>query len=137
MELARRDLALVAIVPIAMLVIAAIGIFRFHDVGQSSWRGGSFGMFATYEHVDARAAVVLAVDDGKIEVVAVPDDLQDLRDRAVVIPREGATRDLAEAMLERVGADEVTVEIRAHRVRGTDERGVLVAVEVIHRETVG
>jgi hypothetical protein len=41
-------------VPVLLAAVATLQLVRAHTLEQSSWSGGGFGMFATYENEDSR-----------------------------------------------------------------------------------
>jgi hypothetical protein len=104
-----------AIAPVVLLVVVALLGVRNHVVrDQTSWRGASFGMFATYDN-DVSRRVIVSVDRGDgVQRVGLPDDLRDDVRRLRVAPTSGAARALARAVLERVpeGPATVRVEVR-------------------------
>lgn len=131
----RRDIVLAVAVPIVAAAVALVGVVRYHERDQSSWRGASFGMFATYEAHRSRFVRVTVHRDGIDTLVALPDDLERLRERAAVTPRDGAAEALARAVSERVDADEVTVQVLGHVARAEDGR-VHVRTRLIHEVRV-
>lgn len=118
-----------AFVPIVVAVCALVSIIRYHTVQQSSWRGGSYGMFATYEAAQARTVIAL-VADGEPMLIPIPDDLRTLADRAEVVPGGHAPVELADALAERTDAP-VRVEVRGHDVRGDTSEGLRIGIKIL------
>ena len=106
-----------AVAPVVLLSsIALLGIYNHIDHAQSSWRGASFGMFATYEnHVSRVVLVTVTGADGRAQL-RLPPDLRDDARRLRVAPSQGAIDRLARRVLARErggGATSVEVELRA------------------------
>lgn len=136
-HLGLRDRLLALAIPTLLVVLATAGIVRYHELDQSSWRGGSFGMFATYEHDRARTVVITAVHGTERRTVTIPEDLKDLRDRAVVVPHGSAAAELAHRLLDHTGADRVVLEVRGHDVEDASDRdGLDVRVKVLNQVVV-
>ena len=89
-----RDRMLVAIVPLLLIAFACVGTWRYHALDQTSWRGGSLGMFATIDGSSNRL-VRGVLHDG--EVVLVPASIGDEGERARVTPTPDNLRRLADA----------------------------------------
>lgn len=128
-------MVLAAAVPLLAALVAIVGIVRYHERQQSSWRGASFGMFATYEAHRSRFVRVTVRHDGVETLVAVPRELERLRERAAVTPLDGAAESLARRVLERTDADEAIVQVLGHGVR-TEDGHVHVRTRLLHEVTV-
>lgn len=79
------DHLLVAIVPLVVLLMAAIGTWRYHRLDQTSWRGGTLGMFATIDSPSNRLVRGVMADG---TIVLVPTQLEQDASRALVTPTE-------------------------------------------------
>lgn len=123
------------IVPLIATVFAGVAVVRYHALDQSTWRGASFGMFASYEYEQGRYLRALVVDDDGTHQVAVPPDLDELRRRAITVPGGPAPREMARALRVRTGADQVVVEIRGHDVEISDT-DIEVGIKVLRRVRV-
>jgi hypothetical protein len=106
-----RDRALVAIVPLVLVVVSVIHQVRVRTLDQSSWHGSGFGMFATFDGAHSR--VVLAWrdgDDSPLPVVA-----SDATTRARILPSRSNARAVAEDVAAAIGAapgERLRVEVR-------------------------
>ena len=113
-----------AALPVLLVIIAGVGVFRSATLDQSSWQGASFGMFARYDNSTSRV-VLVTVDrpEGRVRV-RLPGSLKDDAERLLVVPTEGAARALAAAVRERIdgsGARSVVVEVWRLRLRAEDD----------------
>lgn len=124
---------LVAVVPVVLVAVAALSIFRFHEYRQSSWQGVGFGMFATYDNRISRFTRVDVEVDGDVTRVDPRSAFPDLVDRGEVTPSGGAPRELAEAVRERLDADRVVVEIWRIDVEGAGGAAFRLSIEPIRR----
>jgi hypothetical protein len=98
-----------------LLAVAAFQLVRVVTLDQSTWIGGGFGMFATYDYDDTR--VVTAWYEAPGSRPAVTSSIStDLLLRARVVPSEANVRAIAEAVLESgevpANATAVVVEVR-------------------------
>lgn len=119
------------VVPVVMLLVAAIGTWRHHALDQTSWRGASVGMFA---RVDAPANRLVR---GVVEVPRTegggtgrvlrhpPRELSSTAERALVTPTDHNLRQLAAAWETTVDEGRlVRVEVWATRFRGSSPPAV-------------
>lgn len=125
--------------PALLVVVAVVGVVRYHTLGQSSWRGVSMGMFATYDNETSRVVEVTVENAGGATRVSLPPDLADDRDRLKVVPTDGAARRLATAVLasaQPAGATRASVTV--WRLHLDDRGGDLVATRrrLAHAEAV-
>lgn len=81
----RVDILLVAVVPVLVLVMAAAGTWRYHQLDQTSWRGGTLGMFATVDTPSNRLVRGVTAE-GAIELV--PAGLREEATRTLVTPSD-------------------------------------------------
>ena len=124
---ARRYLA-----PALLVAAATLQIVRAHTVEQSSWSGGGFGMFATYENEDSRFIRVWAARGDGEELVALPGDLSRQALEARVVPTRGRLRDLAEDVAARLGDDVTTVRAEVWGVRFEHPEARLRSFRIAH-----
>lgn len=115
-----RTPAILLLVPALILAVAAVHALRVATLDQSSWKGGGFGMFATYDHESTRAVVVLVEHgDGLAHAVLQSGD-RDTLARLRALPRDAGAADLARIVLARdLDATRVVVEVRGRDLDGT------------------
>ena len=133
------DRARALAIPALLAAIALFGVFRSITLDQSSWQGASFGMFATYDNRSSRTVRVTVQDGTDRHLASLPAELHDDATRLLVVPTDGAARDLAEEALRLIdprAAATVVVEVRRVRVRD-DDAGLSLRVEPMARGTAG
>jgi hypothetical protein len=123
---AWADRARALAMPVLLVGIAALGVYRSATLDQSSWQGASFGMFATYDNRSSRAVLVSVLDGPERRQVAMPAELEDDAERLRVVPTDAGAVDLAgevAAVLVEAGApfDGVEVEVRRLVVERSDD----------------
>lgn len=91
-----RDRLLVALVPAMVVAVAGLGTWRYHHLDQTSWRGGTLGMFATVDGSTNRLVRGILRDG---QIVLVPGSISDEGERARVTPTDANLRRLADAWL--------------------------------------
>ncbi len=65
------------VVPMVMLVVAAIHMWQWKSISRSSWgTGAGFGMFATVDYHGSRFFRCYLMRDGKDTPIAMPDSLK-------------------------------------------------------------
>jgi len=109
------------LVPGLMLVLAGVQISRVVALDQSSWIGGGFGMFATYDYDDTRVVVARwQTPDGFEPAEAAIG--ANLLLRARVVPTEDNLLAVADAIIEAGGGPEdaiaLGVEVRGRVLEG-------------------
>jgi hypothetical protein len=112
-----------AVAPAVLLAVVALLGVRNHSVRhQTSWRGASFGMFATYEN-DVSRVVVVVLDKGDGPTrVTLPDSLADDVLALRVVPTDAHAAELARAVLDLVdGPARVDVTVRKIVLSGDDQ----------------
>jgi hypothetical protein len=109
----------VLVVPALLLAVAGFQVVRVVTLDQSTWIGGGFGMFATYDYDDTRVVTGWYEAPGSRPAVTAPIST-DLLLRARVVPSEANARRVAEAILETgeapAGATAVVVEVRGREL---------------------
>jgi hypothetical protein len=93
-------------IPALVLVIIAahqIYLARTHDL--DPWKGGGFGMFSTSEGGGARHTHVFVTRaSGELEI-DLPEDLEDLDERLVVLPSDRRLGEFARELSETIRAE--------------------------------
>ena len=113
-----RSLAL----PILLVAVASLGVYRSVTLEQSSWQGASFGMFATYDNVSSRAVIVRLIGPDGPTGLALPPGLDDDATRLEVVPTDRGARDLARKVSERpLPEGSTAVEVDVLRIVVTDD----------------
>ena len=102
-------------VPVLLLLVAALGAHRSATLQQSSWKGASFGMFATYDGPSRSVRVTASGPEGPYRV-SLPDSLRDDANRLRIVPTQGAAEAMARAVLD-LGASEGVTAVRVEVVR--------------------
>lgn len=96
-----RDRFNLAFPSLLLIGVALVQVVRAHTHGQSSWKGGGFGMFATSDSPGARfMRCVLVAKDGKEFRVFLPPRLAELGLLARVVPTAENVSELAEEALD-------------------------------------
>jgi hypothetical protein len=115
----RRDLLLALVAPAVLVVVALTQTIRVHEDDQTSWKGASFGMFASIESGQTRA--VLAWLEASGERLPVPDTRT--VELARILPTDENAADVGLELIERLGLDPgtaVRVEVRGTEVADVD-----------------
>jgi len=93
------------LLPAILLTAVALNQIRLvhlHDLG--AWKGGGFGMFSTGEGGGSRHTHLFVTDAGSEREVDLPDDLEDLEERLLVLPTDARlerfARELSDALAE-------------------------------------
>jgi hypothetical protein len=96
-----RDRFNLAFPSLLLVAVAVVQLVRAHTTGQTSWKGGGFGMFATSDSPQARfVRCTIAGADGKEFRVLLPGRLSQAVILAKIVPSESNVRDLARMALE-------------------------------------
>lgn len=120
--------------PLLLVVIAAVGVYRSVTLDQSSWQGASFGMFATYDNVPSRTVVVRAIGPSGSARIAVPHDLQDDAVRLRVVPTDDRAAALARSLTGRTeSAGATRIEVEVWRIALEDRDGLHLRLEPVAR----
>jgi hypothetical protein len=115
-----RTQPVLLLVPALILAVAAVHAVRVMTLDQSSWKGGGFGMFATYDHEVTRAVVILVDRGDGFEVADPGPDDGDTQARLRALPRERDVTAYAHTVLSRLpDARRVVIEVRGHHLDGT------------------
>lgn len=88
-----KDRVLVGLVPALVVLTAVVGTWRYHRVDQTSWRGGTLGMFATVDGPNNRLVRGVSRDG---TIVLAPRSIADETQRALVAPTDQNLRRLAD-----------------------------------------
>lgn len=121
-----RDRFNLAFPSLLLIGVALVQVVRAHTHGQSSWKGGGFGMFATSDSPGARFMRCIVVGkDGKEFRVVLPPRLGELGLLARVVPTaENVTEVAQEALaLEWVREDYSSVQPLEQPAAGTGSGG--------------
>ncbi|MDX1509715.1 MAG: hypothetical protein R3249_00040 [Nitriliruptorales bacterium] len=115
----RPDRAMLLVVPALLLLVASLQVARVATLDQSTWIGGGFGMFATYDYDDTRAVVAFwETPDGPIPADLVAVSRQDLL-RLRVVPSADNARRIASQLIYGGVVEEASllvVEVRGRRL---------------------
>ena len=110
----------IAAVPAAVLiVIACLQVTLTRTIGLSPWKGGGFGMFSTTDDAGRRRVRVFVSAPERSEEIAISPALEDLADRAAVLPGDWQFTRLARRVVEREqrrGRPVETVRVECWRI---------------------
>jgi hypothetical protein len=112
-------------VPLLLAAVATLQLIRAHTLDQSSWSGGGFGMFATYENEDSRFLRVWVLTDDGEEQGSLPSGVAHEAFEARVVPTGERLDALARLLDTKVGGREslgVRVEVWGVRFDHPDAR---------------
>jgi hypothetical protein len=92
---------LLAAAPVLLLAVVALRqIHLARSADLTPWKGGGFGMFASTDGVPQRHLRVFATGPDRSEELTVPEDLEAVAARALVLPDDGRLERLARALAE-------------------------------------
>lgn len=117
--------------PLLLVAVALVGIYRSAGLQQSSWQGASFGMFATYDNDSSRSVIVTVTEAGRRRRVRLPEDLRDDATRLRVVPTDAAARALAAAVLDASVDDATGARVEVWRLVLEGDARLSVRVEPI------
>ena len=105
------------VAPALLVLVAVLQVVRAHTHDQSSWSGGGFGMFATYENEDSRFVRTWAITAGGEEAVGLPAGLDREALEVRVVPTSARLRALAREVAERLGDEVMAVRVEVWGIR--------------------
>ncbi len=101
--------------PSALLLGVALNqVYLAHTTHLSAWKGGGFGMFSTTDGGPNRRVRVFVEGPGIDREVPLPEQLDDLAERASALPTDGNLARLARQMASVTGSH--SEEVRTVRV---------------------
>ena len=117
----RRLVPQMVIVPVLMVAVAALGMWRYHADHQTSWRGATAGMFARVDAPANRIAMGIVQpgdDESERFPIPPPPEAREQWHRAIVTPTAANLQELADAWAPRVPDGRlVRVEVLATQFR--------------------
>ena len=90
------------IVPVALLVaVAAVQVTLVYTADLSPWKGGGFGMFSTTDDSGRRHVRIFVSAKDRSEEITIAPSLEDVADRAAVLPTDYQLTRLAQRVVAR------------------------------------
>ena len=90
------------IVPVALLLaVAAVQVTLVYTAELSPWKGGGFGMFSTTDDSGRRHVRIFVSAKDRSEEIAIAPSLEDVADRAAVLPTDYQLTRLAQRVVAR------------------------------------
>lgn len=76
--------------PVLMLVVIGVQVYRAQTMNQTPWKGGGFGMFSTNDHRSTRLAAIRVVVDGRELPVSLSENRKYLKEKFLGAPNEAS-----------------------------------------------
>ena len=90
------------IVPVALLLaVAAVQVTLVYTAELSPWKGGGFGMFSTTDDSGRRHVRIFVSAKDRSEEITIAPSLEDVADRAAVLPTDYQLTRLARRVVAR------------------------------------
>ena len=90
------------VVPVALLVaVAAVQVTLVYTRDLSPWKGGGFGMFSTTDDSGRRHVRIFVSAKDRSEEITIAPSLEDVADRAAVLPTDYQLTRLAQRVVAR------------------------------------